>query len=60
MGKVKALLIELQQAAFDEALDAADEALLNRLEQEWLEQQHAAYLEDFDFWQVMATPRQTQ
>jgi hypothetical protein len=60
MGEVKRGLVELQQAAFDDALSEADEALLEMLENEWLERQHAAYLEDYDYWQVMATPRRVQ
>lgn len=60
MGKIKDQLIKLQEAAFDDALSDADEALLEMLENEWLARQHAAYLEDFDYWQVMATPRQVQ
>ncbi len=60
MGKMKEHLIKLQEAAFDDALSEADEALLEMLEQEWLERQHAAYLENFDYWQIMAEPRQVQ
>ncbi len=60
MGQVKRGLVELQQAAFDDALSEADEALLEMLENEWLERQHAAYLENFDYWQIMAEPRQVQ
>ena len=57
MGKMKALLIELQEQSFNDYLSDAEEQLLDMLEQEWLEQQHAAYLEDFDYWQVMAAPK---
>lgn len=43
-------MTELLIKAFDYELSEAEEALLDRLEQEWLTTCRANQLEDFDFW----------
>jgi len=45
-------MVTLLNKAFEENLTLAEEALLEKLEQEWLLMCKASELEDFDFWSV--------
>ena len=47
-------MTELLSKAFDHELTAQEEAMLNKLEAEWLARQRGIELECFDHW----TPRQ--
>ena len=45
-------LAALNEASFEYKLTEQEEALLDRLEAEWLARCRANQLEDFDFWTV--------
>ena len=45
-------MVTLLEKAFDDTLTPEEEAVLERLEQEWLMMCRANSLEDFDFWTV--------
>lgn len=57
MGKIKQHLIELQEAAFNDALSDADEQLLEMLEQQWL---YEVAREEMEIGKLMAMPKMVQ
>lgn len=63
MGRVKKLmevqLMGMMIPAFDNTLDAADEALLDKLEAEWLARQRGEELEDYDYYSSQKEVKKT-